>query len=582
MIEEPEPDCRTRTAGAEARHEILLVDDCRSCEEEECDGRRTDGKTVHVVEEIGCIENENDPEHRQEPAEKRDIQKECDMNSAESRGRNGDGDLPVQLMVRLHGVFIVIRSHDERRQRAENDYGEFAQDQFDSRDSGNDVLHGLFRKYERDRRQCSQDREKPRRIHGDTAEERGGFRVKFVPFAFGDVKETEQLGDFLACRSQDQRKPQRHDEYRRINLCPVQRVLLESLINLAFCAGLLARERIYYYYNPESAFIQRSFLLIMSQIKTKCVFGPIPSRRLGLSLGIDLLPYKTCSMDCVYCECGATTNLTCERREYFPTSQVIQELEEVLAKHQKIDYVTFSGVGEPTLHSGIGTIIRHIREAHPELKICLLTNASLLNDEQLVKEIAPVDLIVPSMDGSNDEELYRINRQAAGITLERVVEGIINFKRHSRAAVWLEIFILPGVNDSMESAERFRALAARIMPDKVQLNTLDRPGLYDWVQPEDDAVLDQIAGVIGRSVPVEKIARHARRVENENHEELDVGQYNELILKTLRSRPCTAEDISVTVGIEADRIAPHLRRMERAGLIVSESGTRGTFYRPVK
>ena len=151
----------------------------------------------------------------------------------------------------------------------------------------------------------------------------------------------------------------------------------------------------------------------MSQIKTKCVFGPIPSRRLGLSLGIDLLPYKTCSMDCVYCECGATTNLTCERREYFPTSQVIQELEEVLAKHQKIDYVTFSGVGEPTLHSGIGTIIRHIREAHPELKICLLTNASLLNDEQLVKEIAPVDLIVPSMDGSNDEELYRINRQAA-------------------------------------------------------------------------------------------------------------------------------------------------------------------------
>ena len=320
----------------------------------------------------------------------------------------------------------------------------------------------------------------------------------------------------------------------------------------------------------------------MSQIKTKCVFGPIPSRRLGPSLGIDLLPYKTCSMDCVYCECGATTNLTCERREYFPTPQVIQELEEVLAKHQKIDYVTFSGVGEPTLHSGIGTIIRHIREAHPKLKICLLTNASLLNEEQLVKEIAPVDLIVPSLDGSNDEELYRINRQAAGITLESVVEGIINFKRHSRAAVWLEIFILPGVNDSMESAERFRALAARIMPDKVQLNTLDRPGLYEWVQPEDDAVLDQIAGVIGRSVPVEKIARHARRVENANHEELDIGKYNELILKTLRSRPCTAEDISVTVGIEADRIAPHLRRMERAGLIVSESGMRGTFYRPVK
>lgn len=320
----------------------------------------------------------------------------------------------------------------------------------------------------------------------------------------------------------------------------------------------------------------------MSQIKTKCVFGPVPSRRLGLSLGIDLLPYKTCSMDCVYCECGATTNLTCERREYFPTAQVIRELEEVLARREKIDYVTFSGVGEPTLHSGIGAIIRHIRAAHPELKICLLTNATLLNDAELVREIASVNLLVPSLDGSNDEELFRINRQAPGITLERIVDGILNFKAHSRAAVWLEIFILPGVNDTIESAERFRRLAARIRPDKVQLNSLDRPGLYDWVKPADDAALDRIAEVIGRSVPVEKIAKHARRVENAEHRELDLAQYNELILKTLRSRPCTAEDLSATVGIESERIEPHLRRMERAGLVVSEPGTRGTFYRPAK
>ena len=261
---------------------------------------------------------------------------------------------------------------------------------------------------------------------------------------------------------------------------------------------------------------------------------------------------------------------------------MIRELEEVLARREKIDYVTFSGVGEPTLHSGIGAVIRHIRAAHPELKICLLTNATLLNDAELVREIASVDLLVPSLDGSNDEELFRINRQAPGITLERIVDGILNFKAHSRAAVWLEIFILPGVNDTIESAERFRRLAARIRPDKVQLNSLDRPGLYDWVKPADDAALDRIAEVIGRSVPVEKIAKHARRVENAEHRELDLAQYNELILKTLRSRPCTAEDLSATVGIESERIEPHLRRMERAGLVVSEPGTRGTFYRPAK
>ncbi len=319
----------------------------------------------------------------------------------------------------------------------------------------------------------------------------------------------------------------------------------------------------------------------MNQIKTKCVFGPIPSRRLGLSLGVDLLPFKTCSMDCIYCECGATTRLTCERKEYFPTADVIAELDGVLSENRKIDYVTFSGVGEPTLHSGLGEIIRHIRDKFPQLKICLLTNATLLNDDRLCEELKPINLIVPSLDGSNDEELFKVNRQEKSITLDSVVRGLQNFRRHvPSAAMWLEIFIVPGVNDSMESAERFRALAEKIAPDKVQLNSLDRPGVLDWVVPADSETLDRIAAVIGRSVPVEKIARSKQQPEIKNLDTLDVEKYNELILKTLRSRPCTAEDLTATLGIPGDRIEPHLRRMERAGLLVSEKGTRGVFYRP--
>jgi len=319
----------------------------------------------------------------------------------------------------------------------------------------------------------------------------------------------------------------------------------------------------------------------MNQIKTKCVFGPIPSRRLGLSLGVDLLPFKTCSMDCIYCECGATTRLTCERKEYFPTAAVISELDGVLSENRKIDYVTFSGVGEPTLHSGIGEIIRHIRMHYPHLKICLLTNATLLNDDKLCEELKPIDLIVPSLDGSNEEELFKVNRQEKSVTLDSVVRGLQNFRRHApSAAMWLEIFIVPGVNDSMESAERFRALAEKISPDKVQLNSLDRPGVLDWVKPADSETLDRIAAVIGRSVPVEKIARGKQQPEIKNLDTLDVEKYNELILKTLRSRPCTAEDLTATLGIPGDRIEPHLRRMERAGLVVSEQGTRGVFYRP--
>ena len=318
----------------------------------------------------------------------------------------------------------------------------------------------------------------------------------------------------------------------------------------------------------------------MAQIKTKCVFGPVPSRRLGLSLGIDLLPFKTCSMDCVYCECGATTNLTCERKEYFPTDAVIAEIDSVLSKHPKIDCITFSGVGEPTLHSGIGRIIRHIRGHYPDLRICLLTNSSLLGDPQLLEELQGISLIIPSLDGSNEEELFKINRQHASVTLKSVMAGLLAFRaRYPETAMWLEIFIVPGVNDSPESAARFRDLAAQIKPDKVQLNSLDRPGVLDWVHPADPDVLDRIAAVIGQAAPVEIVSRHQKQVKIQNGQP-DVTQYNELILKTLRSRPCTAEDLVSTLGIPADRIEPHLRRMERAGLVIPEPGTRGTFYRP--
>ena len=321
----------------------------------------------------------------------------------------------------------------------------------------------------------------------------------------------------------------------------------------------------------------------MNQIKTKCVFGPIPSRRLGRSLGIDLLPYKTCSMDCVYCECGATTVLTSERKEYFPTSAVLAELDAVLAKDHEIDFVTFSGVGEPTLHSGIGEIIRHIRLHYPELKICMLTNSTLLDQESVLEELDGIDVIIPSLDGSNEEEFLKVNRQEPGITLASVVSGLMKFRaRYPKVPMWLEIFILPGVNDSVESAERFRQLMEKIAPEKVQLNSLDRPGVEEWVLPEPFEILEKIAAVIGKTVNVEIVSRHKVQVKTADRETPPVDKYNDLILKTLRSRPCTAEDLTVTIGIPAERITPHLRRMERAGLVISEEGSRGIFYRPVE
>ena len=201
--------------------------------------------------------------------------------------------------------------------------------------------------------------------------------------------------------------------------------------------------------------------------KTKAVFGPIPSRRLGRSLGIDLLPFKTCSIDCVYCECGATTNLTLERREYYPTEKVPQEIDAILSTGVKADYATFSGVGEPTLHTGLGRIIEHLRTNWKGVKTCLLTNSTFLGDPQLQKELEHLDLIVPSIDGSCEEEFQKINRPCPGLTLRQIVDACLSFRKACpHVTMWLEIFIIPGVNDSPESLARFCDIVKQLAPIK--------------------------------------------------------------------------------------------------------------------
>lgn len=234
----------------------------------------------------------------------------------------------------------------------------------------------------------------------------------------------------------------------------------------------------------------------------KAVFGPIHSRRLGRSLGINLLPFKTCSLDCVYCECGPTTNLTTTRQEFVPLEQVCRELDQVFDAGTPFDYITFSGLGEPTLYSRIGEIVRHAKARRPEAKICLLTNATLLASAG--DELDGLDLIVPSLDGSCEEEFRTVNRPAPGLTLEKLVGDIADFrKKHQQIAMWLEVFIVPGVNDSDPSIERFCSLIARIAPDKVQINSLDRKGAVDWIRVPPAERLQEIRSVFGRICPAE-------------------------------------------------------------------------------
>lgn len=149
---------------------------------------------------------------------------------------------------------------------------------------------------------------------------------------------------------------------------------------------------------------------IMSNYKYKYLFGPVPSRRLGISLGVDLVLHKTCSLNCIYCECGRTTNLTVQRNEYVPTEIVLSELNHFLASNPKLDYITFSGSGEPTLHSGIGEIVNYLKNNFPSYKIALLTNGTLFNQSKIRQEVKSIDLILPSLDAVSDKVFQKINQ----------------------------------------------------------------------------------------------------------------------------------------------------------------------------
>ena len=235
----------------------------------------------------------------------------------------------------------------------------------------------------------------------------------------------------------------------------------------------------------------------------KYVYGPINSRRLGKSLGVDLIVPKVCPLDCIYCEARSTTNLTMERREYVNIDEVLAEIDQVLSEIMMPDYITFSGAGEPTLNSGIGRVIEHLKENYPDGKVCLLTNGLLLKNKDLQQELARLDMIIPSLDASNEEEYLKINRPVPGETLEKLVDGIAEFHRnHPAVYMALEMFIAPGINDSDESLTRFETLLKRISPDAIQLNTLDRPGAVADLKPACAETMKKFAAVLNKIVPV--------------------------------------------------------------------------------
>lgn len=302
------------------------------------------------------------------------------------------------------------------------------------------------------------------------------------------------------------------------------------------------------------------------------IFGPVPSRRLGTSLGIDLIPYKTCSLNCVYCECGQTTNLTLTREEYVPTDIVLEELDDYLKTEPELDYITFSGSGEPTLHTGIGKIINFLKTNYPRYQLALLTNSTLFNDQQLQDEIKDLNLIVPSLDAVSEDVFQKLNRPVAGITADELVQGLINLKNFYDGDIWLEIFVVPKVNDTEREMKKFKEVVDQIDPDKIQINSLDRPGTEEWVKRARDHKLIELVSILGNRAEI-VTAFNSHKTADGFQEK--TGNY---IMELLKRRPCTVQDISTMLDMNINEVNKYIRILEQDGRVKVREGERGHFY----
>ena len=310
-------------------------------------------------------------------------------------------------------------------------------------------------------------------------------------------------------------------------------------------------------------------------MKYKYLFGPVPSRRLGLSLGVDLVPHKVCSLNCIYCESGKTTKLTNIRDEYIDSDLIISELTHFLEDNPVLDYITFSGQGEPLLNKGLGKIIGFIKENY-NYKVALITNSTLIYKEEVREEINKVDLLLPSLDGATETSFKKINRPVSDLNIQDIINGLAAFNAEFNGEMWLEVFIVPGINDTEEELKELKNAIRLISPKRLQLNTLDRPGVVDWIEPADLEALEKIKeSLSGTNVPIEIIAKFKAKKEVKSF----TGDISDAIVQTIQRRPCTTQDLMVFLGVNEEELSTYTSQLIHENKIEIFNEKRGVFFR---
>ncbi len=278
-----------------------------------------------------------------------------------------------------------------------------------------------------------------------------------------------------------------------------------------------------------------------------------------MSLGIDIVPLKTCTLSCVYCQVGKTPVTTIERREYIPAGKILKEVKERVEKGLKTDWLTFSGSGEPTLHSGIGELIKGIK-AFTDIPICVITNGTLLWDPRVRNDIIEADAVMPSLDSAQEHTFRLICNPHQELHIEKVIEGLVQFRKEFSGKIWLEIMLIKGINDSREELERLREAVERIRPDSIQLNTVVRPPAVKSAQPVSGERLLEICDFFGDKAEI------IASFESDSTDKSNCGI--EDVLEYLKRRPGSLKDICTALGIEKHEAERMVERLEKDGKII--------------
>ncbi len=301
-------------------------------------------------------------------------------------------------------------------------------------------------------------------------------------------------------------------------------------------------------------------------------FGPVASRRLGRSLGVDLIPFKTCPFDCLYCEVGRTTLKTLDRREWVPLDAVLAEIRERLDTQP--DFITLGGSGEPTLYSRLGELVAGIKTM-TSIPVAVLTNSALLWMAEVREALAKTDVVLPSLDAGNEAAFLRVNRPASSTSFELMLNGLIDFRKRFKGQIWLEVLLLAGITDSDQEVAALADAVKAIRPHRVQLNTVTRPPAYGTARPVSRERLEVLAQ---RFTPPAEIIADYRAANTAAAS----GARGDDVLAMLRRRPCRATDVAAGMALSLPEAQAFLDSLVARGLATPREMREGVFYTAVE